>query len=73
MPRRLHSKRIGNLENSMRSAFWVMDVIRHVNIGATLALAAWLIFSPSMAVTTESRVIAPRPTANYVIGLEVQT
>ena len=49
-----------------------MDVIRHVNIGATLALAAWLIFSPSMAVTTESRVIAPRPTANYVIGLEVQ-
>lgn len=56
----------------MRPVFRVMDVISHVNIGATLALAAWLILSPARAVPTKSSVIAPNPTANLTIELEAQ-
>ena len=56
----------------MRPVFRVMDVIIHVNIGATLALAAWLILSPARAIPTESSVIATIPTANRAIDLEAQ-
>ena len=55
----------------MQPVFRVMDVISHVNIGATLALAAWLIFSPTTSARTAS-VLTSQPPANHAIAQEAQ-
>jgi len=56
----------------MNPVFRIMGVISHVNIGATLALAAWLIFSPTTTARIAPGALSSQPTANHAIAMEAQ-